>query len=91
MSHYATVKDGGDWPITNCDECGSESFVDFGPQENPEGGRAALCFECGHEIHHKAYGESGGATYCMKCGKLFESEDGITVCPECFEATINKD
>ncbi len=90
-SHYRTVKEGGDWPISHCDECGSEAFVDLGPQENPEGGRAGVCFECGHEIHFRGYDEPGGARHCMKCGKLFEAEDGITVCPECFAETIRKD
>jgi len=91
ISHYATVKDGGDWPISHCGECGTEALVDFGPQDDPSGGLAALCFQCGNELHHNPYGVPGGATHCLKCGELFDSEDGITVCPDCFAIAVSKD
>lgn len=72
-------------PVFCCRECGAESVIDFGPKEDSEGKRVGLCFEWGYESDHWAIGESGGPSFCMKRGNLFESEDGITVCFECLK------
>ncbi len=88
---HRTVTEGGDWPITDCDWCGSEAFVDFGPQEDPEGGRAALCFNCGNEIEYKGIDEPGFVTNCSICGRLFDTGDDSTVCEDCFEKKLSQE
>lgn len=92
ISEYQTVKDGGDWPISHCDECGTEAFVDYGEVEAFEGGIRGQCFQCGYEMKERSYDEDGDLVseprHCTKCGKLFEATDDMSVCPDCFRESI---
>lgn len=91
LDEYKVVSDGGDWPLTFCNDCGQESFVDFGPPEDIGVGLRALCFSCGYEIANREPDLDGGPRNCLKCGKLFSAEDGITVCPDCLDDSMSED
>ena len=89
LNRHTVEKDGGTWPIDHCPECSHEAYVEFDNLDNPNATTAAICFHCGYELKIKS--GDGGATRCMKCNKLFDSIDGITVCDECFDQSVNKD
>ncbi len=95
MGEYRTVKDGGEWPVDHCPECGSKAFVDYGEPEDPNDGVRAECFQCGHTVgNHADYDDPDDdivAKKCVKCGDLFESKDGSLVCNKCWSEETSKD
>jgi hypothetical protein len=83
-SRYAE-KDSDDWPITNCPECGSCTFVTQVPGSNDT--HNCYCFNCGQEY------SAGQLEMCYDCGELynFGDEGGHHICRNCFQARVAKD
>lgn|ERR1017187_2903694 len=84
-SRYATEKDGDDWPLTTCPDCGSETFVTQVP--GPYDTHNSYCFNCGQEY------QAGELETCYDCGELYDpgEEKGHHICTDCFRARVNKD
>lgn len=81
LSSYETVKDGGEWPVYSCPECGNTALVhedgDF------------TCFSCGEHWTELTmrFCESCGKPFAVKCS---QAEDGhyeidSFMCPGCWE------
>lgn len=81
IDEYSTVKDGGDYPLEECPECGAESFV-----YDCEGEKA-ICFDCGYLCN------KDDLSACSCCGVLFHenTEDGVGICSSCLDYKTNKD
>jgi len=69
---YALGKNGFEFPVYDCPECGSSAVV-----ENEEG---IVCFSCGESW------ELSAMTYCDRCGRsFFRHETNSDLCESCFE------
>jgi hypothetical protein len=81
MDEYSTVKDGGEYPLYECPQCGKDTFVLDSENER------ALCFSCDFECNVEEL------EFCGSCGSLFYEydEDGIGICPNCIEYKLSKD
>ena len=78
ISKYEYAKDGMNWPIYECPECGEESFVL--QSIDSEG----YCTSCEYKSIPYEY------QFCDECYKLIkDSEEGI--CYSCLQDKINKD
>ncbi len=84
LSAYEVIKNGGDWPLHDCPNCGAETLVE-GIQ--PEGQQVAA------EVPHE--GESDYRWGCFACGYLARVDDLMRcdrcgrlnehpTCPDCF-------
>jgi hypothetical protein len=84
-SRYAEEKDGGEWPLTTCPECGSNSFVTQVPGTYDT--HHGYCFCCGTEYSPEDSEE------CYDCGELYRhsGEAGHHICSDCFQARVMKD
>src|SRR5437879_4034365 len=84
-SRYATEKDGGEWPLTTCPSCGTETFVTQVP--GPYDTHDSYCFTCGQEY------EAGQLEVCYDCNELYNpgEEKGHHICTNCFQARVAKD
>ena len=82
---FLVEKDGGEWPIRICPECGDDTFV------TAVAGRFDAedfyCFNCGLE-----YG-SGDMEICHYCNEYYDhdGEAGSQICSGCFEYKMSKD
>ncbi|CVK19211.1 TFIIB-type zinc ribbon-containing protein [Sporomusa sphaeroides] len=80
MDAYSTIKDGGEYPLYTCLECGCESFV-FDYEKG-----TAICFSCGHQC------DIDELSFCSCCGALlYNHADCIEICSDCLDYKINKD
>lgn len=84
-SRYATEKDGDDWPLTTCPDCGNETFVSRVP--GPYDAHNSYCFYCGQEY------KAGDLEKCYDCSELYDhgGEPGSHICSDCFQARVAKD
>jgi hypothetical protein len=84
-SRYATEKDGDDWPLTTCPECGHQTFVTQVP--GPYDTHNYYCFNCGQGYR------AGQLETCYDCGELYDcgDEGGYHICRDCFQAKVAKD
>lgn len=72
LNKYEIVKDGGEYPLYECPECGSYSFVNID-------GRYT-CFSCG------MYYDEDEIAFCNECGTLYiKEEDDLELCPSCIK------
>lgn len=81
MDEYSTVKDGGEYPLYECHQCGENTFV-----LDSENGRA-LCFSCDFDC------DVNELEFCSSCGSLFykSDEESIGMCSNCIEYILSKD
>jgi hypothetical protein len=80
VSEYQTVKEGGEYPLYECPECGNDSFVVDTENEK------AICFSCDFECN------THDLSFCSDCGLPYiDSEDGLCLCSSCLEYRFNKD
>jgi len=84
-SRYAVVKDGGEWPVRTCPDCGSSTFVVEVP--GAYDANDGYCFTCG-EAH-----EAGELEECYDCSELYShrGDPGQHICSGCFQARVAKD
>jgi predicted RNA-binding Zn-ribbon protein involved in translation (DUF1610 family) len=82
---FTVEKDGGQWPIRTCPECGNDTFVTAIPARFDA--YDFYCFNCGVE-----YG-STELELCHDCGEHYThgGEAGSHICPRCFRARVSKD
>lgn len=78
ISEYECVKDGEEFPLYECPNCGEEQLVYI----EKEG--IYKCFHCGFQRGAKEL------TRCCECGELFETEDEI-ICPKCLKRKMQED
>jgi hypothetical protein len=79
-SRYAVEKDGGEWPLSNCPECGGGTLVTRLP------GHGGFCFNCGHKW------DSGELARCCDCNEFYLADDvDGGVCAACFRVKVEKD
>jgi hypothetical protein len=78
-SYYETVKDGGEWPVCQCVECGAEAFVATTDTAETDPDVANwVCYACGHTCADTDIGQ------CVDCGIMtYKARDGLTVCGNC--------
>lgn len=77
IDEYSTVKDGGEYPLYYCFDCGKESLVDASDDEDIEGW---ICLTCGIEY------DSDDIEFCETCGTPFiADEHSIGMCNSCIE------
>lgn len=81
ISQYDT-KDGAEYPIYECSECGSESLVHSRLEDEVLGW---LCFSCGTEWSEQEKG------YCDTCGHPYsKSEHDFGMCSDCMDYRLNQ-
>ena len=78
ISGYRCVKEGGEFPVYECPECGEEQLV-----YDAEAGRFHY-FSCDQNF------TTDKLSFCPNCGQLMYN-NGETVCDDCFEHALNKD
>jgi hypothetical protein len=79
-SRYAVEKDGGEWPLNACPECGSDTLVTRIPN------RGSFCFNCGQEW------APGELMRCYDCNEFFAAgDDDIGICAACIRVRMEKD
>lgn len=93
LSSYVVVKDGGEWPVYLCLECGAEALV-FGVQAvtvtaagtaNVAAEPSWACFECAR------LAGAGDLEWCTRCGAVMTAEvDGLSVCSDCIEEIVGR-
>lgn len=82
LDEYRTVKDGGEWPLYTCPECGKEAVVDHWGEEKVS--NRFVCFGCGAAWED--------LEFCSCCGGLYDpGEDGPTICDDCMEMKMERD
>jgi hypothetical protein len=82
ISEYQIVKEGGEMPLSCCPNCTLRAFVDRGNIGGEYSGERWVCLACGDTRLE------GSMTHCARCGELFDSSDGGTVCSDCFHAAV---
>lgn len=76
------VKDGADWPLHPCPECGRETLVAL-DEVGTKSGLPFVCFACS---------EKWSLDYCVKCGCPYHrGEGGMVICQDCFDYQMSKD
>lgn len=80
MSSYVTVKDGGEWPVVDCAECGAGALVEGvevirSATTGHTGDDHRLCFACG------LFEEGGHLERCGRCGYPC----GEMICESCAD------
>lgn len=86
MSHYETVKDGGEWPVARCPSCEAEALVteEASYAGDEIAGPNVHCFECEESW------TSDDIDVCLKCNNPMEQSE-MSVCDDCFQEAINED
>lgn len=78
INAYKCVKDGGEFPVYDCPDCGEEQLAyDL---ENEK----AHCFSCGTDF------DSGELSFCDSCGSIMRCNE-INMCDNCVEYKMNDD
>lgn len=101
ISKYIAIKEGGDWPIHSCPQCGVESMVQGIVQLRPDpafenlgeppcDSRAAAfwgCFACGWTA------DRNGMDMCTRCGvpTTTGDDDGTPICADCWSYILSSD
>jgi len=82
---FELEKDGGEWPVRSCPECGHDTFVTGVPGRYDS--RDFYCFNCGYE------NSSDQMELCHDCGEYYDhgGEAGCHICPDCFHAKVSRD
>ncbi|BBH16426.1 hypothetical protein Back2_07130 [Nocardioides baekrokdamisoli] len=91
LSSYEVIKDGGEWPVTECPECEVQAFVEGAAVVDGEVKRLSapdsdpdfVCFNCGFHCSH------GYIDRCSSCGMWTTSEFGM--CPDCIHNLVSRD
>lgn len=81
IDEYSTIKDGGEYPLYMCPECGKISLL---KRENQY-----ICFSCQRRYSVKEI------QFCIECGNLYcvsneELKDNLGFCPNCLEYKIGR-
>ncbi len=73
LSKYEIIKDGGEYPLYECPDCGEYSFVNTGGMY--------VCFSCG------MYYYESEVEFCSECGRIYlkDEENDLELCSSCIE------
>jgi predicted RNA-binding Zn-ribbon protein involved in translation (DUF1610 family) len=84
-SRFEVEKDGGEWPVRICPECGDHTFVTAVPGRHDS--QDFYCFNCGYE------NSSNQMELCHDCGEYYDhgGEAGSHICADCFNAKVSRD
>ena len=74
ISAYRCAKDGGEFPIYECPDCGEEQLVYDADKEQFH------CFSCGVTY------TSEDICFCERCGTIMHKTGDAPVCKSCYEA-----
>lgn len=77
------VSKGGEWAVTRCPECYSETLVDTGAVGSEAPALRWACFTCGSGWKEDAL------DHCSSCGGLHASDSDI--CSDCWEYKLSAD
>jgi len=80
IDEYSTIKDGDEYPLYDCPECGDDALV-----YDWEKGRA-ICFSCDYKERIEKL------SFCIYCGAVYKkaADEDLGMCPECITYKINK-
>jgi hypothetical protein len=81
ITHYDVEKEGGEYPLHDCPECGRETLVDTRDIGETFGKERYVCFACGETY------KEGRMRRCDTCGTLYRvrrDDDGGT-CATCLD------
>lgn len=73
ISEYRCVKEGGEFPVYACPECGEEQLA-----YNADTHRYH-CFACDHNYTDEEI------SFCERCGSIMLRNDAVDICPVCIE------
>lgn len=73
INEYRCVKDGGEFPVYECPECGADQFT----YDAKKG--IYHCFSCDKTF------TTDDLSFCEKCGNLTRRNDGLPICLLCIE------
>ena len=72
LNKYEIIKNGGEYPVYECPECGRDSFISVN-------GRY-MCFSCG------MYYYENEVTFCDECGRMYlKKDEDLGICSSCIE------
>jgi hypothetical protein len=83
-SYYETFKDGGEWPVYQCVECGAEAFVVTTDTAETDPDVAIwICYACGHTCADTDIGQ------CVDCRIMtYRERDNLPVCDDCRDHAL---
>lgn len=73
IKEYRCVKDGGEFPVYECPECGAEQLVYDAENGNYH------CFSCDEDF------TTDDISFCEKCGNIMRRNPEIFICQNCIE------
>ena len=81
IDEYSTIKDGGEYPLYTCPECGDDALV-----YDCENGMA-ICFYCGYTERIEKL------SFCISCGVLYKkvADEDLGMCPGCITYKMNQE
>jgi hypothetical protein len=83
IDKYSCIKDGGDYPLYICPNCGLETFV---YSDTDTGLNSWICFSCGNCYDYD------DIDFCSVCNEPFLcKEDSGNICDDCFKAKIEQE
>lgn len=83
-SQFEVEKDGGEWPVRTCPDCGSQTFVT--EVRGVDDASSSYCFDCG--ICYSG----DEVELCHDCNEYYahSGEAGCHICPDCFHAKVSR-
>ncbi|MGW3365711.1 hypothetical protein ACWDOR_22535 [Streptosporangium canum] len=82
---YSTIKDGGEWIVSQCHLCADTALVD-GIITTARMKATQGCFGCGY------FGDRDALEQCSRCNAWTEAEpDSVAVCSDCWDYMISRD
>lgn len=78
ISGYECIKDGGEFPVYGCPDCGEKQLAYDSDSEK------AHCFSCSTDF------DSGELSFCDSCGSIMRCNE-INMCDNCVEYKMNDD
>lgn len=86
LTYESMIKEGGDFPLFACPECGKETVVDIGLRGNQIEHFQYVCFYCCQGWERSNMNE------CMRCGNLYITrDDDYDICKDCIERQMSKE
>ena len=79
ISEYHCVKNGGDFPVYECPECGEEQLG-----HDAENGKYH-CFSCDEDF------TDDDISFCERCGRIMRHISGQSLCQDCMDEVLTKE
>lgn len=86
LTYESMIKEGEDFPLFMCPECGYETLVEIGLVGNQIEHFQYVCFNCREGWKRSDLNE------CMRCGNLYITrDDDFCICKDCFKHQMSKE